>query len=71
MIRPLRQIRESRGASKTWLGRNVGVTRQTVLSWEEGTTRPTKAQLFLAAHYLNVRPEEIAEYTPFVEEVNA
>jgi len=55
----LRDLRKSKGLSLVAFARQMGVARQTVYNWENGTSPMNKAARHLAVHVLNVRAEDI------------
>lgn len=55
----LRNLREHLGFTQEALGQAVGVTRQTIASWEQGETSPTLAQLFRLSKAMAVPVEAL------------
>lgn len=55
----LHNLREHLGFTQEALGRAIGVTRQTIASWESGETSPTLAQLFRLAQAMAVPVEAL------------
>jgi Zn-dependent peptidase ImmA (M78 family)/DNA-binding XRE family transcriptional regulator len=53
----LRGLREQLGITQEGLGKLVGVTRQTIASWESADTKPTLAESVGLAMFLNVPVE--------------
>jgi transcriptional regulator with XRE-family HTH domain len=56
----LRELRERCGMSQTDFGARVGVSAQTVISWEKGRTHPKRSKLNLIARALDVVDQEIS-----------
>lgn len=50
-----------KGLSQEALGKAVGVTRQTISSWEKGETTPTADHLFKLADVFGVSTDELKE----------
>lgn len=56
-LESLHSIREQLGYTQEKLGKLVGVTRQTISSWEKGESTPSVAQLFAISRILGVPVE--------------
>ena len=52
----IRELREARGLSRDELGKIIGVTRNTIHTWEAGKHTPTIDRLFVLARALGSRP---------------
>ncbi len=55
----LKQARNTRNISQTQLAEMIGVTKQTYLKWENGTTEPKASQVVALSNALGVSASEI------------
>ncbi len=58
-LRAVKRVRHGRDFSQEGLARRIGVTRQTLASWEQGATQPSITQAIAIAHALGVTVEEL------------
>ena len=54
-------LRLAAGWSQEFLGKQVGVSRQTIASWEKGETSPKTDHLFKVARVFGVKADELKE----------
>ncbi len=57
--RAIRWHRRSLDLSQAELGKKVGATLNTVLSWEKGRTKPTIDQLIMMSRLFGVREQDL------------
>lgn len=59
LAQTLRQHRQDRGMTQEFVAETLGVSRQAVSKWENGTADPTTANLFALARLYGVAPEDL------------
>lgn len=60
-MKSIATLRLAAGWSQEFLGKQVGVSRQTIASWEKGETSPTAEHLFKVACVFGVKVDELKE----------
>lgn len=60
---PLARVRRSRGLAQTDIAQALGVSANTVSSWELGRTAPDAAQIWKLAQMLDSSPNELCGWT--------
>lgn len=55
----IKKMREAAGMTRTDLARLMGVTRQSVIQWEEGIAYPTAANLLRLADLFHCTTDEL------------
>lgn len=58
-MKPLREIRESKGLTPVELAASLGVSLATIYNWENGKSEPRASMLRELAEVLDVRMEDI------------
>ena len=59
LAQTLRQHRQDRGMTQEFVAETLGVSRQAVSKWENGTADPTTANLFALARLYGVAPQDL------------
>ena len=55
----LKQFREARGVSQTWLAGQLGIHRVTLARYEAGRTAPPKSFYYQLAHFFRFPVEDV------------
>lgn len=59
MLIYIKQIREKAGLSQEALAAKVGVTKNTIINWENGETYPPANKLYMLADALHCMPTDL------------
>ena len=55
----LKELRTERNMTQEFVAENLGVTRQAVSKWENGSSEPSTSNLIAIAKLYNIPPEEL------------
>lgn len=60
-VRPIFEVLDARGTPRTWLARQLGMSREMVAKYERGDRPATSWFIADACHILGIPPDRIAE----------